>query len=102
VVGTWEEKGEGANRGRIEYGRRCTERQNIEQGWGTGGSHQKFPDDRKSRASPDPMGMTLSEISHKWGRRTCGEHIQRLAMSSWLREGATHPFPNFQRKIASV
>jgi hypothetical protein len=37
----------------------------INEGWGTGGSHQKVPDARKARHSQDPMEMTLDEIPNK-------------------------------------
>jgi hypothetical protein len=34
-------------------------------GDGEPGSNQKVPDARKARASQDPTGMTLAEITHK-------------------------------------
>jgi hypothetical protein len=34
-------------------------------GWETGVSSQKVPDDRKTRDSQDPTGMTLAEIPTK-------------------------------------
>jgi hypothetical protein len=34
-------------------------------GWRTGSRNQKVPDARKVRASQDPTGMILAEISHE-------------------------------------
>jgi hypothetical protein len=38
-------------------------------GWGTEGSQQKVPEDRKARGSQDSMGMKLTEISPKRERK---------------------------------
>jgi hypothetical protein len=40
------------------------------------GNNQKVPDARKARASQDPMGITLAEISHKGE----GEPIETIAI----------------------
>jgi hypothetical protein len=35
------------------------------EGWGTGDSHQQFPDARKARGSQDPTGIRLAEMPNK-------------------------------------
>ena len=59
--------------------------------WGTGGSHQKVPDARKTRGSQDPIGMRLVEILNKGE----GEPYPEVRQGPCLGDVATHSSPNF-------
>jgi hypothetical protein len=50
---------------------------NMQQiGWGTGDSHWRVPDTRKTWVFQDPMGITLAEMSREGGDRTWRDDLQ--------------------------
>jgi hypothetical protein len=49
--------------------------------------------------SQDPMGMTLAEILNKGERENLERPYPEVRQSSRLRNGATHPFQNFNPEL---
>jgi hypothetical protein len=56
---------------------------------------QKVPEARKARASQDPMGMTLAEISPKGREYLSRPYTEVRHGPTQLRNGANHPSPKF-------